>query len=1569
MISWIMTLAMVMTTVTAPISVMAAQATDISGHWAEGTIAQWQDAGLISGYEDGSFKPNNEITRAEFVSIMNNALNFSTQATVSFSDVAPSDWFYNAISVAVGEGYTAGFPDNTFNPSGVVTRGQAAVFVNNAVEMQQSATSNFSDKYTFPTWATPAINAMSQNGYISGYPDGTFMAEKSLTRAEAVVILNKVMGNDVPTPPVEVEDVVIKKSGTKLADQTIEGNLIIDKAVGEGKVTLEDVTVNGNLIVEGGGSNSVYLTDTIIKGDTMLNKKGVRLQLSGDTEVGDIRILQAANIVGKTFEGSVGTITIPEEIKNSALVSIGVDAASLEIEGKAKIEVSSEVGTISISKDAEDTSLSITSDGKVEKITVDAESKVVVNGKVETFIANSEVTVTGKGDINDFEANADDISISSSIDVDKIKTDSGIDKPSRPSGGSDGGSNKPRPPRPIQPETPAIDTAKELKDTITAAAASATTTITVEGAFTEAVEATYAGANLTIDFGKHVMGDVTITAPVATNIVLNGAGSLANLTVDAPKATVDQNVNVVGTTTITAVSNTSFNLNANAGKVIMNGEGKLVVAKNSTITNPVEINTAENVIMDGTIEAVAVKVAGAKVAINGTVETVAIEVAATGTTLSGSGKVAAVTTPVSVEMNGVTAEKVTATGTETVTLSGTSKITEVVADAPLVVAAGTAVESVTANKEVTLNESVAKVTVPAAATGVTITVASGKTVATVDTAATVTLAGAGSVTAVEVTADSVTVTVNSTTTTKPTVDAVGDITPPTVDGTNSVGIAVEVKLAAPVVTMSKTTAINKEEGVTFTITNPNATAKDSKIYYTIDGTTPTKESTLYTAEQTITAPVTDEEAVVEVKAIVIDTATPSANKESNIATGTVTYAAAKSAVVTLSGLSVATGTLAPIFSADVIAYTVELPTGTTQAPTVMAKATDANATVKIAQATSTTGKATVIVTAEDGTATQTYTITFSVKVDPTAGAKAELVKITTGNIELVAGATIDVETVKTKLQADITAVTLADGYVATVGGVAIGTDKKSYTANVTVAQTDVTANTATKEIKGTVTVAVAPATDATKELAKITAKIKDIVLPIGSTIIVEAIETQLNKEITALKIDSKYTVTLADTATTATVVGTADGYTTKVTVTATDATTAATDTATGTLSGTVTLSAVETPISITVTPKTATITTLGGTQALAAEVVGTTNTTVTWVSGTPATATVDNKGVVTAVAEGTATITATVAADTAVTATSTITVEIAVTPLTTKTATAAFETAEQKTVKYSVENVIPTATYKVYSDATGTTENSNVQATVTGAILTLTFTTAATATGKYYISTVSGAVESTERLEVTSNLYVPTTLVLATSESNNVDILSTETSVTYTIVAPTNTLPTSITRTYEVYDNASGGTKITGASATINDTILTVIFTAGTADSYFIETVEGTAKSETRLEVKTTLVGAITDATVAIATAPAIGTILANTASATIVADETRFTVGTTAWTGNTASKTAWEATNIPIATVTLTATTGYTFKDVTATTGTAPIDATKMTIKVDVNDATKATLTVTYAALTALTA
>lgn len=181
-------------TVSGAIPIFAA-ANDINGHWAEATIAKWQNEGKVGGYEDGTFKPDKTITRAEFVRLLNTTSvnTFTATSDINFSDVKASDWFYADVAKAVGSKVASGFGDGTFRPSETVTRAQAAVFICNvkALAPNEARANAFTDATQIPNWAKGAVGAAVNAGYLSGYPDGSFGANKGMTRAEAISTLDR----------------------------------------------------------------------------------------------------------------------------------------------------------------------------------------------------------------------------------------------------------------------------------------------------------------------------------------------------------------------------------------------------------------------------------------------------------------------------------------------------------------------------------------------------------------------------------------------------------------------------------------------------------------------------------------------------------------------------------------------------------------------------------------------------------------------------------------------------------------------------------------------------------------------------------------------------------------------------------------------------------------------------------------------------------------------------------------------------------------------------------------------------------------------------------------------------------------------------------------------------------------------------------------------------------------------------------------------------------------------------------------------------------------------------------
>lgn len=111
---------------------------DVKGHWAEGQFAAWQQKGLILGYGSGVFKPNQAITRAEFVTLINNVFQFTAWKEIAFADISSGNPYYSEFEKAVSAGYLNGYEDGTVRPAALITRQEAAVVLAKAFELKQT---------------------------------------------------------------------------------------------------------------------------------------------------------------------------------------------------------------------------------------------------------------------------------------------------------------------------------------------------------------------------------------------------------------------------------------------------------------------------------------------------------------------------------------------------------------------------------------------------------------------------------------------------------------------------------------------------------------------------------------------------------------------------------------------------------------------------------------------------------------------------------------------------------------------------------------------------------------------------------------------------------------------------------------------------------------------------------------------------------------------------------------------------------------------------------------------------------------------------------------------------------------------------------------------------------------------------------------------------------------------------------------------------------------------------------------------------------------------------------------
>jgi hypothetical protein len=250
---------------------------DIENHWAKTQIQKLVKKRVISGYSDGTFKPNKQITRAEFIALINKAYNFKLVYDIDFKDVSADDWFYEDIRKAKAKGYISGYEDKTIRPNDLITRQEVAVIMGKVLKISKTDKSQvinkFKDKDEIASWAKASVELLVSRGYLNGYPDETFGPKQNITRAEAAAMLEKVFKSNSAS-----SFTIKKKSDNKSSSNSssssnstssssartifkdqystkenpLQGTfdeLTIHSSVGNGDVYLKNVIVTGNIYI------------------------------------------------------------------------------------------------------------------------------------------------------------------------------------------------------------------------------------------------------------------------------------------------------------------------------------------------------------------------------------------------------------------------------------------------------------------------------------------------------------------------------------------------------------------------------------------------------------------------------------------------------------------------------------------------------------------------------------------------------------------------------------------------------------------------------------------------------------------------------------------------------------------------------------------------------------------------------------------------------------------------------------------------------------------------------------------------------------------------------------------------------------------------------------------------------------------------------------------------------------------------------------------------------------------------------------------------------------------------
>jgi hypothetical protein len=175
---------------------------DLDNHWAKADIDLLASKLVVNGSSDTTYSPEARVTRAEFAALLTRALGLSEDtSSAKYKDIDKNDWSAGAIGAAVKAGLIDGFEDGTFKPNSEITREQMAVmiaraqnYVNQTTDVSKNSSQvgmNFADQALISTWAQSYVAQANQAGMITGTTGNRFAPNENATRAEAATIVKR----------------------------------------------------------------------------------------------------------------------------------------------------------------------------------------------------------------------------------------------------------------------------------------------------------------------------------------------------------------------------------------------------------------------------------------------------------------------------------------------------------------------------------------------------------------------------------------------------------------------------------------------------------------------------------------------------------------------------------------------------------------------------------------------------------------------------------------------------------------------------------------------------------------------------------------------------------------------------------------------------------------------------------------------------------------------------------------------------------------------------------------------------------------------------------------------------------------------------------------------------------------------------------------------------------------------------------------------------------------------------------------------------------------------------------
>lgn len=372
---------------------------DTTDHWAQSHIKKWLDLGMIRGYLDGSFKPDNPISRAEFITLVNRVIGTIEVGNFSYDDIFSNDWFYDDIGKAMLLGYISGYDNNTFKPNQNITRQEVSIILAKLLSFNNSPqslsiNSIFNDFQSIAPWAVESVNFVTASGYMNGYPDSTFKPANYITRAEAITVLSRLTGQVYNVPgtfsdiTLKEKNAIVSTGDVTLENLIIEGNLYLAPGIGDGDVTLNNVKVKGTTYIQGGGINSIHINGCSLDEVIILKfDNNIKLSLRNATTIKSAFLLSGGIIDSTGNETGHVDRLITRTKSNVELNGFFMDVL-VDMNSSSITTNKCSISNLEVGSESKDSLIKTFPETTIEKMTIDSKVDVIGSGVIKLVYIN-----------------------------------------------------------------------------------------------------------------------------------------------------------------------------------------------------------------------------------------------------------------------------------------------------------------------------------------------------------------------------------------------------------------------------------------------------------------------------------------------------------------------------------------------------------------------------------------------------------------------------------------------------------------------------------------------------------------------------------------------------------------------------------------------------------------------------------------------------------------------------------------------------------------------------------------------------------------------------------------------------------------------------------------------------------------------------------------------------------------------------------------------------------------------------------------------------------------------------